>query len=130
MKFFILLSIVYLGGIPFWVSAQGWRCFNDIEVRCYDAHCLAFDNDDFTPLSVDFDESGKLSVCAYSGCWQGRGHILSAQPYFVIFAEDLKWNNPYAENTENVLISLNRKSNIAILQVDFFNQPLICAPAP
>lgn len=56
-------------------AATAWHCRNaDLEVTCDDGRCAS--NESFTPLDVTLRTDGHMEVCAYSGCFSGRGKVL------------------------------------------------------
>ncbi|WNO09408.1 hypothetical protein [Teredinibacter sp. KSP-S5-2] len=106
--------------------AEQWDCVNDFESRCSEDSCRVFEKDNFTPLSVSFSDAGNVDVCAYSGCWQGKGEVLSSEPFLVIVGVGLTWNNPAIDNKENLLLSFNPKTHVAMLNISSFYLPVIC----
>jgi hypothetical protein len=72
---FLLLAV------PGAVSATDFGCRNEkAEIRCADGAC-EIETDAFTPMGLGHHK-GLISVCAYSGCWEGpvlvrrtRGHL-------------------------------------------------------
>ncbi|SDJ82172.1 hypothetical protein SAMN04488540_11411 [Ferrimonas sediminum] len=107
--------------------AAGWQCSNDFESHCSQQGCAVAQSPDFTPLSVSFNDSGDVSVCAYSGCWQGRGVVLARQPYLVILGTAIPWSAPSDDNSSDMVLTLNPQTGVAVLQNEVFDQPLVCA---
>ncbi|QSX35294.1 hypothetical protein JYB87_08925 [Shewanella avicenniae] len=129
MKICSLAFIVSLAlSVSFLTQATSWQCHNDIEVTCHAAGCNAVmdSNEQFTPADVSFNDEGNTQICMYSGCWAGKSQILTLSPYLVLLGETLTWNNPADVQQISALISLERASNIAIVQVAGFHEPLIC----
>jgi len=50
----------------------GWQCSNQVEVWCSVDKCTARSGEDITPMSILVDEDDAISVCAYTGCWEGK----------------------------------------------------------
>lgn len=109
-------------------SAATWRCRNDLEVRCGEAGCEASGDGDFTPMSVHLDESGSISVCAYTGCWEGAGVATGDDRFLVLTGRELEFTTaPAAEPAPaDLAIVLDRTDGVATLKVNEFAQPLIC----
>ncbi|USD36170.1 hypothetical protein [Ferrimonas sp. SCSIO 43195] len=109
------------------VCADSWQCSNDFESRCSSQGCSVATTADFTPLSVSLDDRGALSVCAYSGCWQGRGEVLATRPYLVVVGLAIPWSAPGGDHGSDMVLTLNPKTGVAMLQNEVFDQPLVCA---
>lgn len=123
-KFILMLSFVSSGAI-----SEEWNCRNDFESSCSQMGCVVFQGESFTPADVRIKSNGELLICKYSGCWEGKGQVLSKSPFLVVFGKQLKWNNPYQPEYIDALISLKLTSNVAVLQVAGFHEPLICKKA-
>ncbi len=112
--------------------AERWQCRNDLEVRCGDGGCEAETGDGFTPMSVDFDGAGTMTVCAYSGCWEGSGEVFASGEFLVLAGRDLPFTtapDPEAGGAD-VLIALDRADAVATLKVGEFAHPLVCKSVP
>lgn len=109
-------------------SAEGWLCRNDLEIRCGDGSCAAQTGDGFTPMSVSVDTSGALSVCAYSGCWEGTGTVLRSGEFLVVIGRDLAFSTSpdSASAAQDVVIAIDRRDRVATLKVGEFAHPLLC----
>ena len=110
------------------VFADSWQCRNDIEIRCAGGECKTETKNGFTPMSVSFDDSGAMNVCAYSGCWEGTGKVFSIADFLTVAGQNLKFStSPNDSKTgQNISITIDRKDNVAILKAGSFAQPLIC----
>lgn len=104
--------------------AESWQCRNDLEISCADGKCSAETEDGFTPMSVSFDDSGKMSVCAYTGCWEGKGEVSSNGNFLMLAGQNLKFST--SDMTENIAITLDKNDNVATIKAGGFAQPLIC----
>lgn len=111
-------------------AAESWQCRNDLEVRCGEGECEAEAGDGFTPMSVSFDDSGAISVCAYSGCWEGHGEAITREDFLVLIGHDLAFSTaPDSESGADVVIATDRSDGVATLKVGEFAHPLLCAKA-
>ena len=64
----VLALLAVTAGVP--AAAQDFSCSNKAaEIRCSGGSCEA-ETDGFTPMSLS-RTGNKLSICAYSGCWEG-----------------------------------------------------------
>jgi hypothetical protein len=123
MKLFTILIL----SILFAVTSQGksWECRNDMEITCSNGKCEAKIADGFTPMSVSFDDSGKMSVCAYTGCWEGTGKVAKDGDFLMLSGQNLKFSTS-ADMNQNIAITLDRSDNIAMLKAGGFAHPLVC----
>ena len=80
----VLALLALSAGAP--AAAQDFACSNKAaEIRCADGSCEA-ETDGFTPMSLSRTGS-KLSICAYSGCWEGSIQVRrSAGPVDLLYA--------------------------------------------
>ena len=100
-----------------------YQCKNDIEIQCTSTGCKS-EAANFTPLSVSFDMTGALSVCAYTGCWEGRAKVMSDENFILLNAQNLKFST--SDETQNITLALDFSDNVAILKAGSFAQPLLC----
>ena len=112
-------------------SAQ-WQCHNDVEISCEVGRCEAADRDSFTPMAVRFDAAGSMSVCAYSGCWEGTGTVVKREPFIVLTGHDLPFSTAAdsAARRADIAIVLDREDEVAILKAGAFAHPLRCEKSP
>lgn len=120
--FAVIFRISLLASVS---MANGWECRNDMEILCADGKCETKKKGEFTPMSVSFDDSGKVSVCVYTGCWEGTAKVVKNENFLILSGQYLKFST--APNFgQNVAITLDRRDNIAVLKAGGFAQPLIC----
>ena len=90
----------------FGASGMEWQCRNtDMEVSCLDAKTL----------------------CAYSGCWEGRAKIVKSQHFMTIVANNLApqgGNSGQESRGSSLIIDLTDK--IGIMKFENFAQPMAC----
>lgn len=106
-------------------TETSWSCRNQVEIRCAGDKCESVSNDEFTPMSIAFNGNGNVSVCAYTGCWEGTGRVTSSEDFLTITAKDL----PFSTNitsTQSVSLTLDKKDNIGIVKAGEFAQPIVC----
>lgn len=110
-------------------AAATWNCKNeDMEVYCDPDGCQATLEHDFTPMSVAFNDSGSLSVCAYAGCWEGDGEVLQTKDFLMIAAHGLPfWPAPNGDDERtNIALVLDLHDGVAVLKAGGFSHPVIC----
>lgn len=109
-------------------APAGWRCRNDLEVSCYQGSCEATAGDDFTPMSVRAYATGAMSVCAYSGCWEGTGEIFESDEFRIFAGHDLEFSTSADSPSDraDVVLAIDRSDGVGTLKVGAFAQPLLC----
>lgn len=107
-----------------------WACSNqDVEITCDGTGCQA--SDAFTPMSVSLSRED-ISVCAYSGCWQGAPiSVHWAGTRFQTFtAESLPFStapDSDADTGADIAITIDTQTGIATLLVsELFAHPMRC----
>ncbi len=111
-------------------GAGSWHCRNtDLEVACADGRCQAAEAGTFTPMDVAFDDAGALSVCAYSGCWDGTGEVGGDARFLTVVARGLPFSTaPEGDDAmrADVALLLDRDGDVALLRVAAYAQPFAC----
>ncbi|MFT5114021.1 MAG: hypothetical protein ACI8P9_003354 [Parasphingorhabdus sp.] len=107
-----------------------YSCANDLEIQCDSKGCAAED-EAFTPMSVTFDNGGSLSVCAYSGCYEGKAKVWQKANFLSLHGEGLAFSTAGNEADEgtDIAITIDLEDSIAMLKLGAFTHPLICKPA-
>lgn len=107
--------------------AAAWLCRNaDLEVTCNDQGCQAAEA--FTPMDVFLSEEGRMAVCAYSGCWEGRANqIVRTDDYLILAASALPWSGS-GGSAAAIGVLLDKESGIAVINGAGFAHPLQCVP--
>mgnify|MGYP001764957668 CR=1 FL=1 len=107
------------------LSAQ-WNCRNqNLEVICSPEKCAA--STSFTPMDVSISHLGFVTICAYSGCWEGKGKMLKSGAHLIISANKLRWGGA-SPNPASFIIALDKVDNVAVIKGANFAMPLICTP--
>lgn len=112
--------------LPALAFSAEWNCRNkDLEVSCTQEKCVAAR--EFTPVDVSLSDLGFVTICAYSGCWEGKGKRLKSGSHLIISASKLRWGGA-SPNPANFIIALDRADKVAVIKGASFAMPLICAP--
>ncbi len=103
-----------------------WQCRNDLEISCDVEHCEAVES--FTPMDVRLDDAGSMSVCAYTGCWEGTGTVTKSEHFVVLMGHDLPFFTApdAADSQADIVIAIDKEDHVAILKAGSFAQPLLC----
>src|SRR5688572_29924196 len=81
------------------------------------------------PIFLNFDSSGAFLLCAYSGCWEGKGKVVSVSPFLVITLGNVDWSDPNqrVEGREDVLIAFGVKDQVAMVKAGSISMPMRCS---
>lgn len=93
-----------------------------LQIQCSDGTCTA--EKDFTPMAINLH--GKdLSICAYSGCWEGEAVIHQDEIGFAVLGKNLAWNGD-AANKANFQLAISLPSLEGMVLGEGFASPLQC----
>lgn len=116
-----LVALAVLSQISF---AKTWNCRNtDFEIRCDAKSCEA--EKDFSPVIVSVADNNSVDVCAYSGCWGGKGVVSRKGGHVLVSAAGLKWtSNP--KSTASFMIGIDTADQVGFVKGGGFAMPLHC----
>ena len=83
-------------------------------------------------MDVTFDDAGMMSVCAYTGCWEGTGTVTRSGPFVIVAGDALPFSTA-PDDTESraaIVIALDQTDQVATLKAGAFAQPLRCEQPP
>jgi hypothetical protein len=117
---------VFLFLMPAFAFASGWDCRNnDMEITCASEKCAA--SSDFTPMDIGFNDHGSMTICAYSGCWEGKGKVFKSGDHILISGHKLGWHGT-THGSGDFMIALDKSTGIAVINGEGIAMPLICNP--
>ncbi len=128
----LVLTVLFAHGALqlFAEASESWNCQNEaVEIGCDASGCKV--SDAHTPMSVSL-RPDQMSVCAYTGCWEGRPDAVITTGQFQTWTgSSLVWSSaPQAESGATVSITVNTKDGVANLMVDgVFAHPARCRPS-
>jgi len=123
MNRLIISSVLVL--YPMFLQAELWACKNDVEIHCTNQQCTV--SETHTPMDVTIDLKGKLTACAYSGCWQAKGVVLKHQSLLVLSVSNAKWSgDESSRQSEDLVFVLDKKDEIGYVKVADFAHPMVC----
>jgi hypothetical protein len=127
MKWHIVIALGVLSATTE-LYANTWSCRNDVEIQCGDVSCTTTKSGEFTPMNIRFDTHGNFSVCAYTGCWDGKGRVITSSSLVVIQKERASWSvpNTTADMRENISIMFSTADRIALIKAGMFVLPMHC----
>lgn len=122
-----VLSVFLCLAIPK-AAAEEWVCGVHFESQCTESRCSAHgDKDDGNtkPVFAQFDDEGNFRLCMYSGCYEGKGRVLTTDPFLSIVQEQVKWTGTNPDYTD-IFIVLQRNELIGMFKAISFVQPILC----
>ncbi len=125
----IKIIVIILALFPIISFADSWICSNDIEVMCSKDGCYAADGDDFTPIDVRVNQDGEMMVCAYTGCWGGKGKVSVDGVFTSFYGKGFRFStSPDRDDlVEDLMVVVDGRDNVGFLKNSIFTQPLICS---
>lgn len=112
------------------VPADRWACANDIEVWCSVDGCAAKDADETTPMAISARRSGEFSVCAYTGCWEGRTRVVDSAGRLVWSADGVAFSTQPDGFKADVTLLIVEKEGVGFVRVGAIASPLMCSRLP
>lgn len=118
--------------LPGLTCAAEWSCKPDVEVQCTIESCSVTEDQRTIPIALSFDSNGTFSLCAYSGCWEGKGKVVAVAPFLVITLGNVDWSDPgqKVEGREDVLIAFETKDHVAMVKAGSISMPMRCSRTP
>ena len=125
----ILICAASLMFVSHLSRAEGWSCSPDLEVQCTAESCAVSPDQGAIPIHLSFDSHGEFSLCAYSGCWEGTGTVVSSSPFLVITKEQVDWSDPNrrVEGREDVLIAFSPGDKVVMVKAGSIAMPMRCS---
>jgi len=103
-----------------------WNCRNQIEVWCAADGCAARPPDEFTPMDVTVGTDGEISVCAYSGCWQGAADVVRKSGRTLWTAESLQFSTQPGADGSTATVLIMEKDGVGFVRVGGLATPVLC----
>jgi hypothetical protein len=125
-----LLLAVLATSSPSEIPADLWRCDNQIEVWCTVDGCAAKKTEETTPMDIWARTDGVFSVCAYTGCWEGKAKVSDTAGRLVWAADAVPFSTrPDGEFTADVSLLIVKKDGAGFVRIGGIASPLLCVRA-
>lgn len=113
------------------IPADAWVCKNDIEVWCSVDGCAAKDVEETTPMSIVAARNGAFSVCAYTGCWEGKARVANTAGRLVWAADDVPFSSrPDGGFRADISLMIIEGDGAGFVRVGAIASPLLCLRRP
>lgn len=124
-----LAAALMLGASKSEVPPESWNCRNQLEVWCAADGCAATPPDAFTPMDIWGSADGDLSVCAYSGCWQGKAAMTETDSRLLWSADDLPFVSAVEGATGDVTLLIDARDGVGFVRAGGLATPVLCVRA-
>lgn len=117
------------------VPPDQWSCANDIEVWCTVDSCDAKARDETTPMSItariNAAGEGDVTVCAYTGCWEGPAAVARNKGRISWAANALPFSTqPDGGFEADVTLLIIEKDGVGFVRAGGIASPLLCQHTP
>ena len=128
MKILILLLMLMANHSE--LPPDTWACTNQIEVWCTVDSCAAKDADEMTPLRISARRDGVFSVCAYTGCWEGKASLTDNNGRLLWAADQAAFSSrPEGGLEADISLMIVEKDGVGFVRVGGIATPLLCLRA-
>lgn len=107
-------------------GSWAWSCQATHDIRCSDGDCEIAEDPGVVPVAAYFDASGKVSMCAYSGCWEGNGQIQTSRQFHWVLGENLQWDSPNVDDYTDVFVVVDISTSSGVAKANDFAVPVVC----
>jgi hypothetical protein len=102
-----------------------WRCRNQYEVWCAETGCRLAPKEETTPLDISADRQG-FSVCAYSGCWEGKARPKGKAGRQLWTAENVSFSTSKEGMKTDVTLLIFEADGVGFVRAGGLATPLLC----
>ena len=111
------------------VPPESWNCRNQIEVWCAADGCAATPAGEATPMDIWASADGQISVCAYSGCWEGKGTKTASAGRLLWTADGIPFVSAVDGALGDVTLLIVEKDGVGFVRAGGIATPVLCARA-
>lgn len=127
----MLLLAALLSSSKSEIPPDVWACANDIEVWCAVDSCAAKPEGETTPMAISARRDGAFSVCAYTGCWEGKGQVADIGGRLLWAADDVPFSSkPEGGFEADVSLLIIEAEGVGFVRVGGIASPLLCLRRP
>lgn len=105
---------------------ESWNCRNQIEVWCAADGCAATPPGESTPMDIWARADGDLSVCAYSGCWEGKATVSAVAGRLVWIGDNLPFVSAIEGAAGDVTLLVMAKDGVGFVRAGGIATPVLC----
>lgn len=108
---------------------EAWNCRNQIEIWCAADGCAATSEAESTPMDIWASVDGAISVCAYSGCWEGSGAFTGAGGRLLWGADSLPFTTSPDGAKGDVTLLVLAEDGVGFVRAGGLATPVLCRRA-
>lgn len=113
------------------VPPDRWSCANNIEVWCEAGDCSTKPADETTPMSISAYRDGAISVCAYTGCWEGKATVAEKDGRILWTGDNFAFSTqPDGAFKADITLLIVEKDGAGFIRAGAIATPLFCERAP
>ncbi len=124
---FMLLLAAMLSSSKSEIPPDAWDCVNDVEVWCSVDSCAAKPEGETTPMSITARRDGEFSVCAYTGCWEGKAEVADIEGRLVWTADRAAFSTSPDGFFADITLLIVEKDGVGFVRAGGIASPLLCA---
>ena len=111
--------------LPLPAAAQDFSCRNEAaEIRCADGKCEV-EAQAFTPMALE-RHGATLTLCAYSGCWEGRLLVRRTRGDIELLFAELRATGPERRPGGSIAVIHDRRERTAQMRWGGFSNAMAC----
>lgn len=120
----MLLLALLLAPLP--AAAQDFNCRNgEAEIRCDNGACEVLKDQGFTPMGLT-RRGGTLSICAYSGCAEGRILVSRTRDGIAMLYADVRRPAATGVSPEPLAVLYDQTAGTAQMRWGGFSNAMTC----
>ena len=81
-------------------------------------------------MDIFGDSHGRMSICAYSGYWEGAGQVFSAGSHILFSGHRLKWTGSESGSGDDAdtdfILGIDAAEGVAVPKGAGYAMPLLC----
>lgn len=127
--FTALAVALILGASKSEVPPERWNCRNQVEVWCAADGCAATPPEETTPMDIWASADGSVSVCAYTGCWEGEAAYTSDAGRFLWRADGIPFVSPIEGAKGDITLLILAADGVGFVRAGGIATPVLCRRA-
>ena len=112
------------------IPPDAWDCANEIEVWCSVDSCDAKSAEETTPMSITARRDGEFSVCAYTGCWEGKATVTDHAGRLMWVGDGAAFSTRPDGFVADVTLLIIEKDGVGFVRAGGIASPLLCSRRP
>lgn len=126
-RMFEIAAALVFGAARTEVPPEIWNCRNQIEVWCAADGCAATPEGQATPMDIWASADGTMSVCVYSGCFEGAGKAIRAEGRLLWIGANLPFASAIEGAEGDVTLLILAEDGVGFIRAGGIATPVLCA---